>query len=359
MLAAAAALLLAGAWTPARADTIHRKNGTEINDVQVIGETIQQTTYVLPGAVRVVQKMDSQKIARVEYDSAPMDYEQGLEALKANYFQDAVNKFQQAMRANTEDYPWARQYSLFQIGEAYRAWADAGATQHYKTALGAYQALLKDIPDSIHKYRAMLGMGDCLLALGDKRQATSYFEKVIGDNYDPSYTIRAKIGLARILEMDEKYREARSKFREIYNEARTLARSDPSAKEIPNLALVREGACIVGLRKYDEAIAFFQDIISKTDNDEILAGAYNGLGDSYYAKRQIEKAMWAFLKVAIVFEHVTSEAPKAFFYASVTLQDMATKLKDEKQARDWVRRAKRLKSELRQKFPGSEWAKRR
>jgi len=354
-----AALLVQAAFVTVQADVIVRKNGTRIKDVQVTNETIKEVTYVLPGAVKVIQRMPTQKIAKVEYENKPMEWEQALQALKGNFFQDAVNRFTRCVRLNADDFPWIRQYSLFKVAEAYRAWAEAGVRAHFQSAMAAYQSLLKGMPDTVHLYSCHLGVAKCYLALGKTPEASSLFGKIIKDNFDDRYNIRAKIGLARILELGKKYREARSKYREIFNEARSLARSDPSLSEIPNLALVREGACIVGLRKFDEALTFFQDILTKADSDEVLAGAYNGLGDAYYAKRKIESAMWAFLKVAIVFEHITSEAPKALYFASLTMKDLATKKKDPALAKKWSRRSRGLKNDLRQRFPGSPWAKKR
>jgi len=347
--------LVLAAWLPAEADIIHRKNGTQIKDVEVRSEMIDVTTYVLPGGMKVVQKMDSKKIARVEYESKPLDWDAAESARMQNFFNDALAKYDRCSRMNPNDYPWIRQYALFGIAETYRAWADAGDTVKYKNAIAAYQGLLQGIPKTIHRFGCLIGIGNCYLAMGKFGEAETFFTQVIKANHAPSYTIRAKIGSAMILEKREKFREARSKFREIYNEARSLAVSDPSAKNIPNRALVREGACLVGLRKFDEALGFFQDLIKKAETDAVLAGAYNGLGDCYRAKRRIEDAMWAYLKVAIVWEHVTSEAPKAFYYASLSMRDMATKM-GEDQARTWIRRSKNLKGELRAKFRGSPYA---
>jgi tetratricopeptide (TPR) repeat protein len=354
-----AALLVQAAFISVQADTIFRKNGIKIKDVQVTKETIKEATYVLSGPVKVIQRMPTQKIARVEYENKPPEWEQAINDMRQNFFKEAINRFTRCARLNADEFPWIRQYSLFKVAETYRAWAEAGEDKHFTSAVAAYQELLKGMPDTVHRYSCLLGVAKCYLALSKTKEASSLFGKIIKDNFDPRYNIRAKIGLARILEIGKKYREARSKFREIFNEARSLARSDPSLSEIPNLALVREGACIVGLRKFDEALTFFQDILTKADSDEVLAGAYNGLGDAYYAKRKIEKAMWAFLKVAIVFEHITAEAPKALYYASLTMKDLSSKIKDPVLAKKWNRRSRGLKNDLRQRFPGSPWAKRR
>jgi tetratricopeptide (TPR) repeat protein len=347
-----AGALLSGVY----ADTIVRKNGTKMADMVVVLETIKETKYKL-GDSGIMQSMDSKKIARVEYESIPLAYEQAEADRKTCLFPSAINNYQKAMAANPQDYPWARQYAMFGIAETLRAWAEAGDISRFSQAIGAYQGLLKFMPDTIHFYGCQLGMAKCLLAMKKYNEASGLFDKVIADNYDDRYTIQAQIGKARILEVHKKFREAKHKYREIYNKARSLASSDPSAKDIPNQALVREGACLVGMGKIDEAMSFFEDLIKQAESDEVLAGAHNGVGDCYYKKRRMEDAMWAFLKVAIVFEHITSEAPKAFYYAYASMSEVAGKMKDQNKARDWKGRAKGLKAELRRKFPGSPYAR--
>ncbi len=339
------------------ADTIHLKKGSAIKDVQVSEENILETIYVL-GESKLPQKYDSKKVARVEYESKPLEWEAAEEAKKQSSFLDALDKYSKCVEMTDEEYPWLRQYGMFMIGETYKAMGDSGDASKYASAIASYQSLLKAMPNTIHKYGCLLGIGESLLSMNKPDDATAVFQQVLADKYDPKYDIPAKIGLAKILEVGGKFREAKTKYREIYTEARPLAEADPGLKDILNMILVREGTCLVGMQKWDEAQTFFDDLIKTATDYTVIAGAYNGLGDCYYQKRKLEEAMWAYLRVVILCEHISSEAPKAFYFAQVCMRDLATKMSGQQQ-KDVQERAKKLQAELRRKFPGSPYASRR
>ncbi|MCU0723381.1 MAG: hypothetical protein MUC63_07180, partial [Planctomycetes bacterium] len=123
--------------------------------------------------------------------------------------------------------------------------------------------------------------------------------------------------------------------------------------------------CSLNLGKVDEAKDEFSRILASgelpaKERASIRASALNGRGECGWKSKDYEKAMWDFLRVVVLYEAVTSESPKAFYYASQCMRNYSRVLeKDNKkeEARVWKIRANDLEKELKEKFPGSPWAR--
>ncbi|GEM_PF-3077165 len=352
---AAGAVLLALAASDLQADTIYRTKGTNLERVQIFNETFQVVEYYPPGGMKIKQSIRQNEVERVEYDNWPIDYEDGKLALKESRFQDAYNAFMGAAGANDEDYPQAEQYGLFWAAETCRKWAQAGNGSALNEALKIYNELIARKPDTVHLAKVHVGLGNCFLLMGKKNEAVAEFNKVLNEDlFKVADKVSAKVAMAHVAELEGKYRNALNKYDAIKDEAAKYA------PETLPLVKVRMASCKVGLEQYDEALGDFNRILSSAKAPEVRAGAYNGRGECHWKKKQYEKGMWDFLRVVVLYETVTTESPKAFYYASLCMRNVGSALRDEgkkDEERKWRYRARELMGELKTKFPGSSWAK--
>ncbi|MHC4777185.1 MAG: tetratricopeptide repeat protein [Planctomycetota bacterium] len=335
------------------ADTIVRAR-SNIEGVTVIRETFQKVFYYPPGGIKIEQSADqlSDKVIRVDYDMWPDEWDLAREDLKNSRFQDAYDGFLAMSKSN--NFHQAKQYGLFWAAETLLKWAEAGNGGALAQALATYAELLKRVPQTVHLAKAYIGMGRCYILLGKKNEALAELNKVFPEKYfKPEDKVAAKVQKAKIAELEGKFRNALAEYQSILGEAKKVA---PEA--VP-LVKVRMGACKVGLGNFDDAMGDFNTILSSAKTAAVKASAYNGRGECNWKKKDYEKAMMDFLRVVVLYETITSESPKAFYYASKCMSEMSAKLrKDGKkdESKMWRSRSRELFGELKTKFPGSTWA---
>lgn len=356
--AGAGLLLLAGA---VRADTIKR-SPSPLENVTVKKETYKKVVYQL-GDTAIQNEMDRKKdrILGVEYDEWPEGWESGKEALAASDFQRAFNDFMDVAKASSEDFPQAKQYGQFWMAETCRRWGESGNGDALKQAIGRYKELMANEPETVFLARVYIGLGNCLLLTGSTDEAMGYFDKVFADEYfSEGEKVLAKLGKAQVLERGAKFPAAAAEYTAILGEAQK------SAPEMVYMVRVRIANCNLNIQgKVDEAQEEFNRILASSDlpvdsRANIRASALNGRGECWWKKREYEKAMWDFLRVVILHEAVTSESPKAYNFAVQCMRNWARALEKESKKEEagmWKRRAKELEDELRNKFPGSPYAR--
>lgn len=335
-----------------QADTIVRSK-SNIENVEVFNETYEVVEYYPPG-IRIAQKQAQKEVIKVEYDNWPESWEIGHENLANSAFEQAYQDFLDVSRANAEDFPQARQYGMFWAAETLRKAGEAGNTGAIQQALADYDKLLQAKPDTVHFFKVAIGKGRCFLMLKKQAQALAEFEKVLNAEVaKPDDKVNARVAKAMVSEMEGRYRNALNEYEQILDDAQRYA-----PDSVP-LVKVRIASCKVGLEQFEDALAEFNRILSSAKKPEVRAAAYNGRGDCYWKKRDYEKALWDYLHVVVLFETVTSESPKAFYYAAQSMSNVAAELRKEgkkDEERVWRSRSRELIGELRTKFPGSEYA---
>ncbi|MHC4599105.1 MAG: tetratricopeptide repeat protein, partial [Planctomycetota bacterium] len=307
----AVALLLLAAVS-ASADTIVRAR-SNIEGVTVIEENYQKVVYFPPGGIKIKQSADqlTDKVIRVDYELWPDTWALGHEDLKNSRFQDAYDAFLDVAKASKEQYPQAKQYGLFWAAETLLKWAEAGNGAAIKEAMGTYGELLRSVPKTVHLAKVYVGLGRCYILLGKKNEAQAELNKVEPEKYfKPADKVEAKVQIAKIAELEGKFRNALAEYQGLLKQAEKVA-----PKAVP-LVKVRMAACKVGLGKFNDALDDFNRLLSSAKTPAVKASAYNGLGECHWKKKDYKKAMMFFLRVVVLFETVTSESPKAFWFAS-------------------------------------------
>jgi len=352
LAAGALAFLVAGELL---ADTVYRKRANQ-EGVNVYKETFKKVFYTPPGS-KLKQDFDylKDKVIRVEYENWPEEWDYGRDDLANSRFQDAYDAFIAVSKASADSFPQARQYGLYWACETLVKWAEAGNGRALGEALKTFDMLMQAEPETVHLAKVFIGKGKCYLLMGKKAEALAEFNKVFREEYfKPEDKVAARVQMALIAELGKQYRKALDQYTQILGEANQVA---PDA--VP-LVKVRMAACKVGLEQYDEALDEFDRLLSSAKTAAVKAAAYNGRGECHWKKKEYETAMWDFLRVVVLYETITSESPKAFYYASMCMKNMAAiyrKQNKKEEEKLWRGRSRGLFGELKEKFPGSPWVK--
>lgn len=240
-------------------------------------------------------------------------YEQGMKALDARHYQEAVDDFRNAIAAEPRDYALhfnlALAYSL--LGSDPEAIAEYRKTLDlkpdvYQAELNLSILLLRDgrpgeampyltaaVANKPREFRPRYYLAEALAQTGEPQRAAESYKMAL--EIDPK-SAAAEAGLARVLakqknvadaaahfrkaaELDPAYREALLELASLYEDAGQLDDAISIYNQFPDnpAAQEREGALLLKTGKGAEAVAHLEDAVSKspsTANRAALATAY-------------------------------------------------------------------------------------
>ncbi|GIW72894.1 MAG: hypothetical protein KatS3mg102_2436 [Planctomycetota bacterium] len=329
---------LAGApGASARADQIVLRDGRTLNNVEVVRETIEAVTYRISG---VEQTEPAANIREVVHSDEPLGYREAMRHLEAGRFVEAATAFERA--AGGGGGGWVKQYALFHAAEA---WRQAGRNQE---AAERYQQLLREVPDTRFLPAARLGLGLCQLQAGNFEAARQAFAELAAAaqarGFGAQWKHLAELHIAESYEREGQLGQALERYRRIAREAVT----DPEAQ-----ALARLGAIRCGGGELQDRLAELKELIDAARTPErVRAQAYLLQGQLQAHKGAHEEALLSFLRVAYdpPFRAFATLRAEALFRAAEAFERARTA--------EWQARAEALRRELRETFPGSEWARR-
>lgn len=268
--------LLAGALG---ADTIHLNDGTKIDNVRVLKESLAAVEYRVP-KVSAPQKVESSKIRSIAYSSTPPEYRDALAKLEEGALDLAAGYFLAV--AEDEDAPKHVQ------ADARMQCADAlNENGNLKEAIEAYDLLLKEHPDTRHLARALLGRAKAQFRSLKFDEAKQGFDTLKSEAEAKSlgerYAFEADFYLLWITQQQGKAAEAIKGYEAL------LARAGGSYKGIANKCAVRLGRAQFEAGKVEEAKARFQEIIASRldmDDRDVAAEAFIGRGRCLFTEAQ-------------------------------------------------------------------------
>ncbi len=204
-------------------------------------------------------------------------------------------------------------------------------------------AFVRGNPDSYHFLEASETMGDLLMAAGKYDFAEKQYAEVAKAPW-PVYKMRAAVSLGRSLQAQGKHAEAIQQFDAI------LAMPDdgPDAQAQKLSATLGKAVSLAETSKGDDAVKIIQKVIQDADpqQKELHARAYNALGNCYEKSKQTKEALFAFLRVDVVYSNV----PEAHAEALAHLVSLWKAVGNEEQSRE-------ARETLLQKHGNSKWAK--
>ncbi len=350
VVSALAAALLASPI--ARADEIHFVDGKPpVTGVTVTTETIEKVEYKKKG-VNQAQFFAADKVKLVNYERPGDDFEAAVKAEADADFENAANLFKAA--ANDESR---------RLGLKARAMFEAGSCQRKAgqdaEALKTLDELIATMADSRYVPMALAEKGTTLYEAGKDDEAKRVFTQLKADSaakkYGEFWSRTAELNLLLLQEVTD-LNGAFAGYQAL------VAATEANYPTISSQAKLRIGRVLVKNGKFDEAKAFFQAIIDnrQTLSREVVAGAYNGLGnaligaavaaggDRVASEKGYQDALFTFLRVVAQYEDVPQEQPEALYFAAQCFK----KVKGE----DNAQRATRCLNRVVNEYPGTTWA---
>jgi len=213
-----------------------------------------------------------------------------------------------------------------------------------KQAGGNLNKYIKDHPNTMHYYEANETLGELLAAIGNYDAAATFF-KELGTAPWPDYQARAELLRGRALQMQGKYDQALAAYDTVLKIGGKGTLAEQQAQE----ATIGRTYSLAGQGKADEAIKVLNEIIAKADDDDVdlLALAYNALGNCYRTLKNPQQALWAYLHVDLEYH----SAPEPHAEALANLAALWTEMHRPDRARD-------ARDDLQKNYPHSRWTKR-
>ncbi len=350
-----ACLLLAFALWPlaggafAQQDKITLKDGKE-RTVKITSEDYDGLWYSAEGGSVGLRWKE---VDSIRYGGAEKYYK-ALDAVSSGKPADALPLLQE-LAADTKLRPVLRHNVLYSLGLA------SERLGMQDQAIATFQELLKSFPKS----RYLLDVGGRLLAIhlarGDAAGATSVLESTLAaakaSGMDPG--LQAGFGLlrGRILEAQNKFDQATT----VFSTTAATSGADPDVILAAKLGVAR---CAQQSGRAAEAEQRYREIILQDAPNQVLAGAWNGLGDLALqpatAKRDpdgLRDALFAYLRGVVLYvperggsseEHQRALAGAARAFRGLGELESKADLKKVS-----LERAKQLRDQLAMDYPDS------
>jgi len=233
-------------------------------------------------------------------------FAQAMNDAASSYFQEASDGF---AAAAAELNGFGKQLALFYRVQMLANMGEPGAV------LGAIDDLLAAFPKSYFFVDVQVIRAKVALSKGDTEGATKALEAVkTAPGMNARDALRAEWTRVYLtLELGRKYEDAGAAYRALVTAAEKAP--DGQGEVTKQRALVGLGSCLVMTKKEAEAKPFF-DKATESRNSDVLAGAYNGLGNVAVAeakalreagklpeaKAKLEEAVLHFLRVSVKYK---------------------------------------------------------
>jgi tetratricopeptide (TPR) repeat protein len=352
-LFALAVSLVAGSAL-AQQDRILTKDGKE-KIAKVVSEDYDGVTIAIEGGG--TSGLRWKTIESVRYASADKYY-RALDAFASGTPEEALTQLE-ALAADSKLRPVLRHGVLFHLARTYQRVGNGDK------ALATYEALLESFP----KTRYLLTVGSNLLALYRAKGTVGAGAKTLearlsaaqsGSN-DPSLQVGIGVLRGAILEEQGKPADAQR----VFESAAGTPNADSDVIAAAKLGVAR---CAQRSGRGSDAETRYREIVNSEAANEVLAGAWNGLGDLAYepavAKRDaagLREALLAYLRGVVLYtpgrEGATDEHERALAGAAKAWKALGELETDAEVKKTHVERSRRMKEQLRSNYPQSRYAK--
>ncbi len=266
---------------------------------QVTAET--PTDVKIKPAVGADQAVPNDQIASITYDGGPASFSLAETRENGGQLSEAADLYKKAA-AEASAKPFIVQAARF--GRARILTESAFADpKKAKEATDELETFVQAYPNSRHLGPALESLIRLHLQKGDAKAAQSALDTF--KTKLPGSADRVNVLDARILARTGKYDEAIKKLDAII----ASAKDSPRGRE----AKLEKAECLVGQKKYDDALSNVQEVIkdSPPEAADIQALAHNTLGDCYYAAGNPKDALIAYLQTDILYDKDKEQHPRA------------------------------------------------
>ncbi len=329
----------AGPLASSQADTIKLQDGTSIR-----GE-IKATT---PNDIEIAVQGESRKVSlaqvqQVVFDEEPSSMKLIREFVADRQWEQALQSLNRVEGDELQD-PFVQQEVAF-----YRAYCQAQLAM--QTGSGINEAAKEMFTfaaqhrDSLHWYLATESLGDLAMRLGRPDKAADFYEAIRAATW-PAMSLRGTLLKADSLALQGG--EQTSQAMTLYGTIIDSKAEGPEVDRLQQLALIGKARCQSDSGAFQEAIDTLHRVIADNEAQDgaLFARAYNALGTSFRAAGKPEDALLAFLHVDLLFHDNSEDHAQALHHLS--------QLWDELGKAD---RAQDARNRLRNRYAGSNWAK--
>lgn len=302
-------LFVAALAVPALAqDTVTLKDG-KTEQGRVKSADYDGVVVEAKGAAKTI---DWSQVASITYKEPPDEYTTGMDAYSQQKWDDTIAAFEK-LKADSKARAPIRQDALYYTGAAQLA------KSNWDGAIATFDALRKDFP----KGRYMLEIGEGYVTAFSAKKDFAGAQKML----DTMNTDAATSGLGqgfsatvsllkgRLLEDQGKVPEAAAAYG-------VAEKTTGAAPVVQQQARLGQGRCLVTQKKNSEAEAIFRKLSGEDAPNNVLAGAWNGLGDLWKQdaltkteNEQVEKlydAAYAYMRGVVQFGPGPGESTREY-----------------------------------------------
>ena len=346
-----ASLVVSGvAFAQAGRDTVRLTDGTTVTG-KIKTDDLTGVTITLANGKASTHA--AKTIASIEYGVPEL--QNAISELSQGDPATALQKFEK-LAQDQKLGPPVRQVILFDLAYALQR---SGKNAE---AVTAYQKVVEEFP----RTRFFTGIADGLYAClvgKDNTGAQSALEKLGASarsaGADAAQLATIEVRRARVFEASKEWGKARSAY-----EAARSASIGPAAEAELQLGIAR---CLVGEGKAADADNIFRALVGNKDaSRQVLAGAWNGIGDQLQEEGKKSKssdrlleALFAYLRGVVQYApapgEATTEHERALANASKVCTSIAQLETDQDRRKLFEQRARDRKQELEREYPSSPY----
>ena len=305
----------------------------KITDVSVLAVTIAK------GGVE--SKVPVEEIESIYFAGEPAALNSARAAISRGRYGDALETLSEVNRDELDRPEITQELDYLVLrASAKRALAGQG---DINAAIKLANSFLSRHRNSYHVSSAIELLGNVYLTDGQPDQATRQYDK-LAKAPSPHFQARSAILKGRALQQQGKHTEALAEF----DRALAVAQKSPAAQSQLLKVTLHRAISQSATGNIDVATATVKEIISKAEvsDTELLAIAYNALGDCYLQSGNDKAARDAFLHVDLLFSSAADQHAKALY----ELSRLWNTLGHQNRARD-------ARERLQTNYPDSRWAK--
>ena len=317
-------------------DRIRRRNGADRGKITAI--TSQEVTISKGG---VSTKVPSEEIHTITFAEEPADLNKARLATEEGKYREALDIFasidhqsieREAIRQDCEFFMATCQARLAMSGQADLE----KATRQIVSFLSRHRT-------SYHLPAAIELHGD-LLASAEKPEEARQQYALLSKARSPIYKMRSALLVGRSYQIEGEHGQALAQFDHVLQ---SKTPSDPG-RQLHLAARLSKAVSQTATGDAKSAIEAVTQVISSADSEDaqLLALAYNALGDCYKQSGNQKGALFAFLHVDLLYSKASEPHAKA-------LHELAQLWR----ALGHEPRARQATEQLTSQYPGSRWAR--
>ncbi len=318
-------------------DRIRDRNGTTTGKIT---KTSALAVTITRGGTEIKKPVED--IVSITFDDEPEDLSPARRSAENGRYENALERLAKIDRDDLDrtevrqEVEFLAAYCTVQL-----ALAGQGSLDQAERQISSF---LAKNSKSYHLPAAIELNGDVLLAKADYDGARAMYTK-LGKAPAPYFKARSALLTGRSLQAEGNHQQAVASFDTATQAAEGNAAAQSQVLEATLLRAISQAA----LGELAASTATIQQIVkdAETEDSQLLAQAYNALGECYLQAKDPKSAKLAFLHVDLLFSTESTEHARALYELAKLWEALGQPA-----------RAQDAEQRLKDNYPGSRWANR-